>query len=202
MEEKFIEALNLIDSEGQRIQKDFVKKIEKKKQKTMIKFIPQDTSVVFSEIPDEITLAINISNCQNNCAGCHSAYLKENIGEELTEEKIDELIKKNYGITCICFMGEGNDQQSLFKLLSYIKEHKGLKIALYSGRVQVEEAFLWNTLDYLKIGPYISELGPLNKPTTNQRLYKRMVIETKCYGSGHAIAEKSSWLDITHKFWK
>ena len=31
MEEKLIEALNLIDSEGQRIQKDFVKKIEKKK---------------------------------------------------------------------------------------------------------------------------------------------------------------------------
>ena len=48
----------------------------------MIKYT--DTQIVFSEIPDEITLAINISNCQNNCPGCHSPYLKQNIGKELT----------------------------------------------------------------------------------------------------------------------
>ena len=37
----------------------------------MIKHVPEDITVVFSEIPDEITLAFNISNCLNNCIGCH-----------------------------------------------------------------------------------------------------------------------------------
>ena len=69
----------------------------------MIKYAPDDTSVVFEEIPDEITLAVNISNCQHNCPGCHSPYLRMDFGEELTETAIDELIKKNSGITCFCF---------------------------------------------------------------------------------------------------
>jgi anaerobic ribonucleoside-triphosphate reductase activating protein len=42
--------------------------------------------------------------------------------------------------------------------------------------------------DYIKIGPYIAHLGPLSKPTTNQRLYKRV-------GDGEFI-------DITSRFWK
>ena len=41
--------------------------------------------------------------------------------------------------------------------------------------------------DYIKIGPYIEKLGPLNKETTNQRLYKRT---------------DSGWEDITKMFWK
>jgi len=31
--------------------------------------------VVFSEIPDEITLAINLSNCPIHCPNCHSKEL-------------------------------------------------------------------------------------------------------------------------------
>ena len=34
-----------------------------------------DTKIVFSEVPDEITLAINISGCPIHCADCHSKYL-------------------------------------------------------------------------------------------------------------------------------
>ena len=47
----------------------------------MVKYV--NTEVVFEEIPDEITLAINVSNCPNQCPGCHSPYLREDIGEDL-----------------------------------------------------------------------------------------------------------------------
>ena len=39
-----------------------------------------NTGVVFQEIPDEVTLSINITGCPSRCPGCHSQYLWENIG--------------------------------------------------------------------------------------------------------------------------
>ena len=42
--------------------------------------------IVCQEIPDEITLAVNISCCPNRCQGCHSPWLWGNEGEEMTEE--------------------------------------------------------------------------------------------------------------------
>ena len=149
----------------------------------MIKYIPQDTSVVFSEIPEEITLALNISNCQNCCVGCHTPYLRENLGDELTEEVLHSLIEQNSGIGCVCFMGEGNDREALLNLAQYIRrEFPDLKVALYSGREEVEDE-LYDIFDFIKVGPYVENLGPLNKKTTNQRLYKNRV-------------------DITNKFWR
>ena len=44
----------------------------------MLKYV--NTGIVFQEIPDEVTLAINISNCPCHCPGCHSHYLWEDIG--------------------------------------------------------------------------------------------------------------------------
>lgn len=147
----------------------------------MIKFC--DTLVVFQEIPNKITLAINISNCQNNCPGCHSPYLKEDIGEELTPEVLDRLISTNKGINCICFMGEGKDHNGLLSLAEYLKAtYPEIARGIYSGREKVEED-IYNAFDYVKVGPYIAELGPLNKKTTNQRLYE--------HGE-----------DITYKFWE
>lgn len=149
----------------------------------MIRYILNDLSIVFSEIPDEITLAINISNCQNHCINCHSPYLRLNIGDELTEEVLHDLITNNNGISCVCFMGEGNDAPALKNLAQYIRrEFSNLKIALYSGRVAVEDD-IYDYFDYVKVGPYIESLGPLNSKTTNQRLYKNKE-------------------DITYKFWK
>ena len=48
----------------------------------MIKYV--NTEVVFQEIPDETTLAINISGCPCHCPGCHSSYLWEDVGTPLT----------------------------------------------------------------------------------------------------------------------
>ncbi|MEE1317239.1 MAG: 4Fe-4S cluster-binding domain-containing protein, partial [Prevotella sp.] len=62
--------------------------------------------VVFQEIPDEISLAINISNCPCRCPGCHSKYLWNDIGNELTHSELDEMLSKYLGeITCVVFMG-------------------------------------------------------------------------------------------------
>lgn len=168
----------------------------------MIKFT--EAEVVFSEIPDEITLAINISNCQNNCLNCHSAYLKGNVGEELTTDVLDKLIENNAGITCVCFMGEGKDEFALQNLMAHLHQvHPNLKIGLYSGREEVLEDFYWKVLDYLKIGPYMPEFGPLNEETTNQRLYMRQGdIITAVPGPISGVRYRFNWADITYKFWK
>lgn len=128
------------------------------------------TSVVIEEIPDKVTLAVDISNCQGNCIGCHSPFLKTDIGEELTEEIIDELVDANFGVDCFLFLGEGRDPQALIRLAAHVRT-LGLAPALYSGRTEVEDA-LFQVFDYVKVGPYIAEFGPLNSKTTNQRLYR------------------------------
>ncbi len=152
----------------------------------MIKYVPEDTSIVFSEVPDETTLALNISHCSLSCPGCHSPYLQTDIGEELTAEVLGCLIKKNTGITCVSFMGEGRDKETLLSLAQTVRKDYGLKTALYSGRYEVPEDY--NAyFDYIKVGPYIAEKGPLNKITTNQVLYQIIDGER---------------LDITFKFWR
>ena len=70
----------------------------------MLKFISYD--IVGQEVPDEVTLAINITNCKIHCQGCHSPWLWEDKGFILDGKAIDKLMK-TYGkdITCLCFMG-------------------------------------------------------------------------------------------------
>ena len=138
--------------------------------------------VTFEEVPTEVTLSISISNCQNRCSGCHSPELRCNIGTELTNEVLDELINKNNGISCVLLLGEGNDRSRLIDIAKRVRNEHKLAVALYSGRDNVEED-VWNAFDYVKIGRYVASLGPLNKVTTNQRLYK-------------------SGKDITNLFWK
>lgn len=136
----------------------------------MIKYVPQMTSVVLEEIPDRVSLAVDISNCRGNCVGCHSPFLKQDVGEPLTEAVIDRLVEDNFGVNCFLFLGEGQDPQTLLRLAAHVRS-KGLEAALYSGREAVEDPY-WDVFDYIKLGPYRPECGPLNKPTTNQRLYR------------------------------
>lgn len=139
----------------------------------MIKYLPGLTDVVLEEIPDRVTLAVEITNCQGSCPGCHSPFLRRDIGEELTEEALDRMIEDNFGVNCLLFLGEGNDLAALLRLASHLRRvWPGVEIALYSGREDVE-AEVKEAFDYVKIGPYVEELGPLNEKTTNQRLYHR-----------------------------
>ena len=145
----------------------------------MIKYT--ETQVTFSEIPDEISLCINISNCPHRCVGCHSPHLQEDVGYELTPSLLEVLINNNKGITCVCFMGGDCDLIRLYELSRYA--HKlGLKTAWYTGLDfslnslgdVVVRPVITNSFDYIKTGPYIESLGPLNKKTTNQRMYKKV----------------------------
>lgn len=136
----------------------------------MVKYV--DTKVVFQEYPDEITLALNISNCPYHCPNCHSSYLAKDIGTELTDEEVSNLIDNNEGITCIGFMG-GN-AADILHLARYIKETTDLKVGWYTGSEELPSNILLNlhNFDYIKVGPYKEELGPLTSKTTNQRFYK------------------------------
>lgn len=160
----------------------------------MLKYV--DVAVTFSEIPDEITLCIDISNCPNHCPGCHSKYLWEDIGEPLNKESVLKLIEQNTGITCVCLMGGDQAPNSITWLARCIKEkYPHLKVAWYSGLSEIHKDIDVAYFDYIKIGPYIEELGPLTSPTTNQKMI----------AFNHPTGEVcSDWytMDITYKFWK
>lgn len=158
----------------------------------MIKYL--ETLVTFAEIPDEITLCINITNCPCNCNGCHSSYLSKDIGEELNNDILDKLISDNSGISCIAFMGGDSSPKEINDLAKYVKDKYSISIAWYSGRQELSKDINLDNFDYIKLGPYIKELGPLTSKTTNQRLYQ--------YGkffSDYTIDK--CWRDITYKFW-
>lgn len=137
----------------------------------MIKYVPQLTDIVLEEIPGRLTLALEISNCQGSCPGCHSPFLKENIGKELDAAAVEALVSANFGVNCILLLGEGNDPDALGRLAGFMRRRfPGLELALYSGREEVEP-WIFEAFDYVKTGPYVARLGPLNERTTNQRLY-------------------------------
>lgn len=156
----------------------------------MLKYV--DAEVVFAEIPDEITLAINISNCPCHCEGCHSSYLAEDIGEPLDLQHLTDLIDKNKGITCVCIMGGDTNPSEVDDIAQDIKEYyPELKVGWYSGRQELSKEIDLHNFDYVKLGPYIKDKGPLNCKTTNQVLLEIEVVQNKIFKK-----------DITAKFWK
>ena len=136
----------------------------------MLKYV--NTMVTFSEVPDEISLCIEISNCPCHCSNCHSSYLAEDIGEILNITSLKKLINNNEGITCVSFMGGDSNPSDINTLAQWIKINYPIKVAWYSGRQELNKNIQLENFDYIKLGPYIEELGPLNSKTTNQRFYK------------------------------
>lgn len=132
----------------------------------------KDTAIVFREIPDEVTLAINIAGCPVHCPDCHSKHLWKNDGVGLDLYELDKLIKEHPGITCVSLMGGDNDVQAVHTLLHFVKTNYDLKTSWWSGRENIPDYEFLRDLDYLKIGPYIKEKGGLDSKETNQKLYK------------------------------
>lgn len=146
--------------------------------------------VVFQEVPDEVTLSINISNCPCHCIGCHSKYLWEDIGEPLNYLAIDDMLRK-YGddITCVGLMGGDANPLEVNDMAAYIKsKNERLKVAWYSGRHEMAEGIDLRNFDFIKLGPYIESQGGLDKRTTNQKFFR--------------VEDDLSLTDITNKFWK
>lgn len=153
----------------------------------MLKYV--NTDIVFQEIPDETTLAINISRCPCHCPGCHSSYLAGDFGLPLSDEAIDGLIADNDGmVTCVCLMGGDAEPASVNSLAAHIRRcHPEMRVGWYSGRLRIDKAIDKGNFDYIKVGPYIKHLGALNSRTTNQRLYR---------------VENNQLCDITSRFWR
>jgi anaerobic ribonucleoside-triphosphate reductase activating protein len=159
----------------------------------MLKF--QSYDIVFQEVPGEVTLAINISNCPNGCRGCHSPHLAEDTGEELDEEALAGLIEK-YGnaITCVCFMGGDSDPLEVERLSAFLHGGAGgspgkaagrIKTAWYSGRRDLPEGCVLHHFDFIKLGPYVERAGGLDSASTNQKFYR---------------IENETMVDITERF--
>lgn len=149
-------------------------------------------AVVCEEVPDEISLAINISGCPYRCKGCHSQYLWEYTGNYISDD-LDKLIDKyNSLITCVCFMGGDQNLNELYDLCKRVKK-RGYKVCIYSGAWNISRFAIFHDnacIDYLKVGEYLESRGGLNNPNTNQRMYK--VFNTK----------DKELEDITYRFMK
>ena len=69
-------------------------------------------------------------------------------------------------------------------LAHMIRAYTNLKIGWYTG---IGHARVMRTMDFVKIGLYKEEFGPLDEPTTNQVYLERQ--------------PNGEWKDRTDKFW-
>ena len=150
-----------------------------------------NVQVVFQEFPGETTLAINLTRCPHHCPGCHSPHLWKDEGMELTTEELTRLLepyKKPGMVTCVGLMGGDADFTELADVADWI--HTGyphLKVGWYSGNNTWNDTQM-DHFDYCKFGSYRQDLGPLNNPTTNQVMYKKVPVA-------------GMWVNITPVFW-
>lgn len=141
------------------------------------------------EIPGKRSLVIYISNCQNSCKNCHTSFLQKSYGD-LLNDSFSFLFELYYHyFDVVCFMGEGkNTEEEHIEFKKYCdlihSNHK--QVALYSGRDCTIEEWM-NLFDYIKIGSYQQDLGPLTSSKTNQRLYQKV---------------NQKYVNITNCFWE
>ncbi len=107
-------------------------------------------------------------------------------GVPLTKEEFVNIFNKYDGlVTCVLFLGGDQYTDELIELSS-IARSLGCKVAFYSGKDEVKKELIKH-FDYYKVGSYKEEFGGLDKPSTNQRLYK--------------ISDNKT-TDITSLFWE
>lgn len=128
-------------------------------------------AVLLQEIPGEVSLTYLVSGCPIGCKGCHSSdSWSATNGEPISTSRLIADCQK-YGnlISCVLFMGGEWQPQQLLSLLQTCQD-RGLNTALYTG-LDYCPPLLRPMLDYVKTGAWRAELGGLNSPATNQRLY-------------------------------
>lgn len=110
-----------------------------------------------------------------------------------------DLYRQYPHITCIALMGGDANIDDIIEI-GFSRHFSSMmlpsvKLAWYSGLEYIENEEQHDKIvglfDYIKMGPYIEEKGPLNNPNTNQRMYETF----------HSSQETRT-RDITHKFWK
>lgn len=127
--------------------------------------------VVFQEVPGEVSLAYTMTGCPVGCKGCHSTdSWPVGSGVVLTLDHLKAQLKRYRGlVSCVLFMGGEWRPETLVKSLQLARE-MGLKTCLYTGQESISLP-IRQQLSFLKTGPWVAELGGLDKPETNQRFY-------------------------------
>lgn len=147
----------------------------------MIKYL--NSKVTFAEVPTEVCLTFSISGCPHRCIGCNQPELWKDVGTPLFPSLAEE-IAKNPNITCVCILGGDADHADVARCAAEV-HRLGKKVAFYSGDDEIDRKLL-KVLDYYKVGHWDELYGPLNNPTTNQKLYR---------------LERGKLVDITSSFW-
>jgi len=143
-----------------------------------MKFNCLTPSVVFQEVPHEISLCFSVTGCKIGCKGCHSTELwNESYGMPLTNTKfINWLNKYKNMITCVIFFGGEWQASALIEKL-LIAKNFGLKTCLYSGQDHID-INISQHLTFLKTGRWQPDLGGLDSSTTNQ-VFRNLVTGEK-----------------------
>jgi len=129
-------------------------------------------TIVFQEVPNEISLCFSITGCKVGCKGCHSTELWDaNYGIHLSNENFTYWLNKYQGlISCVVFFGGEWQPSALIEKL-IIAKNLGLKTCLYSGEENGQQHIdlsISQHLNFLKTGAWRAELGGLENSLTNQ----------------------------------
>jgi anaerobic ribonucleoside-triphosphate reductase activating protein len=125
-------------------------------------------SIVFQEVPNEISLCFSITGCKVGCNGCHSTELwNAHYGMPLNRHNFIAWLNKYKGlISCVVFFGGEWQPQALVEKL-IIAKNLGFKTCLYSGEKHID-INISQHLTFLKTGAWRAELGGLESLSTNQ----------------------------------
>ena len=128
--------------------------------------------VVFQECPNEVALCFSFFGCPLRCKDCHSEELWNPAGgTPLTPKRFKQYLEQYSGLmSAVVFFGGEWQPLQLQKLLM-IAQAKQLKTCLYTGLNHVSR-HLRPHLNFAKVGPWQSERGGLDSPTSNQAFYQ------------------------------
>lgn len=165
------------------------------------------TGITLTEIPDRITYFIELGNCTQHCAGCHSPYLADSVISPPTLAGVERMAERaaERGANAIALMGgttNGISDNDLITILSHLSCI--LPVCLYSGSDDAErdrDLASQGNATWLKTGSYKAELGGLTSPTTNQRFYHIDYRYAKDH-SGVYTGTEAVFTDLTHLFQK
>lgn len=121
-----------------------------------------DSAVTFGEFPNEISICLNISNCPGTCELCSEPWLRQDVGELLTEEVIQKYIDSHLDCSLFGIMGGDRDHKDIIRIAQYVHSHSNMKVGVYSGLDYIDLE-LASYVDCYKIGRWIPPKGPEDK---------------------------------------
>lgn len=129
----------------------------------------------FIEIPDQISLNVYASGCFKRCANCHNSQLWMFSREKVLDgDRFSRLLEEYRLSDWVCFLGgEPLAQPNAVAALSRVAKQKGRRVCVYTG-LEFEGlggGMDLSAIDVLIDGEYREELGGVDSPGTNQRVF-------------------------------